>query len=393
MKLKKSSLVIPLSFAAFISLGLPDGLMGVAWPGIASSFTLPLDYVGILLITGTAGYIISSFFSPSITRILGVGGLLAASCFLTATGLLVYGSTPTWMLFIPFSIILGVGAGAIDAGINTYIAQNHSERLMHWLHASFGIGITAGPVIMTLGIRYSGTWRTGYYITGIAQLILATIFLLNRSQWSLKTDSSEIKVENEQHSDAPMSETLKLLPAYLSMLLFLLYTGVELGFGLWIFTILTKSRGVDPQIAGFLTSAYWGTFTVGRVLAGFSSNLFNGTHLLFWAMISAIFGLSLVIIDLNIIVTIMGITLLGLALAPVFPGLVSDTENRVGRRHQANTIGMQISAAGLGAAALPALAGTLGESYSLEIIPAILLTSLVVLFICFILSHLFKKSL
>ncbi|HRX17157.1 MAG TPA: MFS transporter, partial [Spirochaetota bacterium] len=286
MNSKKYLLVIPLSFIAFISLGLPDGLMGVAWPGISKEFSVPLDYAGILLLTTMGGYIVSSFFSPVITRKLGVGGLLAASCALTATGLFFYGVSSFWIIFILFSIFLGIGAGAIDAGINTYIAQNHSERLMHWLHASFGIGITIGPLIMTYGIRFTGTWRTGYYITAVAQFILAIIFFIKRSQWEKPT--TDITEQNRtEKKDAPITETLKLLPAYLSMLLFLLYTGVELGFGFWIFTLLTEARGIDLQTAGIVTSLYWGSFTAGRVIAGLITKAISGTKLLVLAMITA----------------------------------------------------------------------------------------------------------
>ncbi|MBN2435088.1 MAG: MFS transporter [Spirochaetes bacterium] len=388
---RKYLLVVPLSFIAFISLGLPDGLMGVAWPGISKEFAIPLDYAGILLLTSMGGYIVSSFFSPVITRKLGIGGLLAASCALTATGLLFYGIASFWLIFIPFSFFLGTGAGAIDAGINTYIAQNHSERLMHWLHASFGIGITIGPLIMTYGIRFTDTWRTGYYITAAAQFILAIIFFMKRSQWEKPADNIA-ETGKAETKDSSIMETLKIIPAYLSMLLFLLYTGVELGFGFWIFTLLTEARGIDLQTAGVVTSLYWGSFTAGRVLAGLITKAVSGTKLLVLAMITAIAGLLLVILNLNSYATISGAILLGFSLAPIFPGLVSDTEARVGRSHQANTIGMQLAAAGVGASALPALAGMIAQKYSLEMIPITLFISLVLLFICFILSHLFGRG-
>ena len=144
--------LIIISFFAFISLGLPDGLLGVAWPGIRDYFNLPVDALGIILIFGTSGYMLSSFLSGVLMRRLGIGKLLSLSCAATAGSLFVYASTSNWWIFVMFAVISGLGAGAIDAGINTYVAKYHSSRVMQWLHASFGVGITSGPIIMTLGI-------------------------------------------------------------------------------------------------------------------------------------------------------------------------------------------------------------------------------------------------
>lgn len=386
----KTLFVILLSFIAFISLGMPDGLIGVAWPGISDTFNLPLDFLGMLLIGGTAGYMLSSILSPGFTRKFGVGSLLSVSCFLTGLTLLVYASAPSWLFFVIFSFFLGMGGGAIDVGINTYVAQNHSERLMHWLHASFGIGVTIGPVIMTLGIKYSSTWRTGYYIVGIAQILLALLFFANRTLWTTNTKISE--EEHKENSEAKMAETFRLVQAHISMLMFILYTGVELGIGLWIYTLLTQARGVETQLAGFITSAYWGSFTVGRITAGAITKKIKPVTLLFLAMFFAGFGVVCIIINIHITITVAGVVIAGFSLAPIFPGLVSDTENRVGRRHQGNTIGMQLSAAGFGAAVLPAVAGILADTFGIEAIPKTLFISIILLILVFSFSHISRKK-
>ena len=145
--------LVLLAYVAFISLGLPDGLLGVAWPSMRADFALPLDALGMLLVASTSGYLTSSFFSGRIVARLGVGGLLAASCAATGGSLLGYTLAPSWMTLVPFGLVAGLGAGAIDAGINTYIASHHGESLMQWLHASFGVGITLGPIIMTTGLN------------------------------------------------------------------------------------------------------------------------------------------------------------------------------------------------------------------------------------------------
>jgi fucose permease len=176
------------------------------------------------------------------------------------------------------------------------------------------------------------------------------------------------------------------------MLMFFLYTGVELGLGLWAYSLLTESRGIAPEIAGFITGSYWAMFTVGRVLAGWYTSKIGGRKLIYLSVGLALFGVGLILINSGQMITILGIALAGFAVAPIFPGLVSDTESRVGRRHQTNTIGMQIAAAGFGAAAVPSIAGVLARIYGLEVIPLYLLVALMLLLVSFAFSHIHLKE-
>ena len=175
--------LIVLAYIAFISLGMPDGLFGVAWPSIRENFALRLDSAGAFFFAGTAGYMLSSFFSGKIIARLGVGGTLAASCVLTASALLGYTFAPFWWTMVALGVASGLGAGAIDAGLNTYVASHFGEGLMQWLHASYGFGVTLGPIIMTAGLNFFNSWRFGYRMVGIAQLLLATSFLLTVRMW------------------------------------------------------------------------------------------------------------------------------------------------------------------------------------------------------------------
>ena len=175
--------LVALAFIAFISLGLPDGLMGVAWPTLRAEFNQPLDSLGYMLVAAMAGYMTSSFISGKIMARLGVGGLLAASCAVTGLSLLGYTVAPAWPVMVGLAVFAGLGGGAIDAGINTYVAAHFKESLMQWLHASFGVGITLGPIIMTVGLKNTGMWRTGYWVVGTAQVLLAVCFALTASRW------------------------------------------------------------------------------------------------------------------------------------------------------------------------------------------------------------------
>ena len=290
---KRGLALLILSYIAFISLGLPDGLHGVAWPDIRGHFNLPIDAIGLVIISATIGYSVSGFFSGVTVRIFGIGGLLAISCGLTATAQLLYAITPWWPLFVASAFVGGIGAGAIDAGVNNYVEKHYSERLMQWLHASFGIGITLGPIIMTLGIRLTGIWRTGYLTVCLIQAVLALLFLFSKKLWSAgKNDETEEASVAESRTEAAMKETLRHPGAWLSMLLFFLYVGAEIGLGLWVFSLLTESRGIDKTIAGFITSSYWGMFTIGRFTAGWYTRKLTPRALLYMSIGAAAAGCS-----------------------------------------------------------------------------------------------------
>ncbi len=390
--------LILLAFVAFISLGLPDGLLGIAYPSIRIDFDLPLDALGMLLIAGMIGYNTSSFFSGKLMRWLGLGGLLAASCL--TTGLCLLGNTlvPQWWMFVLLGVFSGFGAGAIDAGINTYIASEHGERLMQWLHASFGIGVTLGPIIMTLGLNLFNRWRVGYIVVGVAQILLAICFALTARLWrksgtagSSETnpaaDKSEI-AETTRLLDykTPLRQTLAQPAVWLSISLFFIYTGVEVILGHWSYTLLTESRQIASQLAGLVTGSYWAFFTVGRVLAGLYAHRVGGNPLLRGSILLALTGALLLWWNPAPWVSVAGVALTGFAVAPIFPALVSGTSNRVSAKHAANTIGMQISAAGFGGSLLSSLAGVLARNISLEVIPLYLVILLALMFLLFTLA-------
>src|SRR5512135_171553 len=176
--------LIILAFVAFIALGLPDGLLGVGWPSIRAGFSIPLDAIGTLLVAAVTGYMTSSFLSGFLLSRVGVGRILAASCFLTGLALIGYTLVAQWWMMVLLGVFAGLGAGAIDAGLNTYVAANFGEGLMQWLHASYGIGVTLGPIIMTLALTTLNSWRVGYRVVGGFQIVLAACFVLTLAMWN-----------------------------------------------------------------------------------------------------------------------------------------------------------------------------------------------------------------
>ena len=365
---------VVLSFIAFVALGMPDGLLGVAWPSIRSSFSLPLDAIGPLLAAGVTGYLTSSFLSGPVIARLGVGKVLAASCAMTGVGLVGYTIVPAWWMMVLLGVVAGLGAGAIDAGLNAYVAAHFGEGLMQWLHASYGIGVTLGPIIMTIALAILNSWRAGYGVVAGFQLTLAGCFLLTLPIWNRKETASGIK-EPRRLTDykTPLGETLRQPGVWLSMLLFFLYTGSEVSLGTWVYTLLIESRGIQAEVAGLWAGSCWATFTVGRVVAGLYAKRLGINFLVLGSLIAALLGSLLLWWNPANVANLIAVAFIGLAIAPIFPALMSGTSRRVGVHFAANTIGMQMAAGGLGAATIPSVSGILARRASIEVIPVCLM--------------------
>jgi len=368
--------LILLAFIAFVALGLPDGLLGVGWPSIRTGFSIPLDAIGMFLTSVVAGYTTSSFLSGFLLSRMGVGRMLAASCFLTGVSLLGYTLVPQWWMMIALGVFAGLGAGAIDAGLNTYVAAHFGEGLMQWLHACWGVGITTGPIIMTFGLTAFDTWRFGYRVVGGFQIALAACFVLTLAMWN-RNDApagGDVVVEKKLTDyKTPLGETLRQPHVWLSVLLFFLYVGAETALGTWTYTLLTESRGVDKALAGFFAGSYWFTFTIGRIVAGVVTRRVGANKLVLGGLAGALLGAGLLIWNPSEIANVVAVGIIGLAIAPIFPAMMSGTKTRVGDHDAANTIGMQMAATGFGIAVIPSLMGILARRLSLEIIPVCLL--------------------
>lgn len=369
---RRPGLLVGLAYAAFVSLGLPDGLTGVAWPSIRTTFGLPLSALGALATTSTIGYLISSFSAGWLLKRLGVGWLLTLSCLASTISLFGYGLAPLWVLMVGLGLVAGLGAGAIDAGLNTYAAEQFNPRTMNWLHASFGLGAAAGPLLMSAVISIGGQWRPGYLLVGAALLLLTGCFALTRGEWVIEPE----KGEAAPPQSAPMLQTLALPTTWLSILLFLLYTGVEFTAGQWLYTLLTEARSMTPAVAGMWVSAYWGSLTLGRIVSGAIVERLTVRQLLRLSMAGMLLGVVLLWLNLTPWLALAGVVLLGFSLAPMFPSFMSQTPARMGPRHAANTVGFQVAAAMLGGAVFVGGFGLLAGQVGLEALgPSLLVLS------------------
>jgi fucose permease len=384
-------ILITLAYVGFISLGLPDGLLGVGWPSIRETFNLSLDALGALLTTFTVGYLLSSFSSGRMLSHIGVGVLLTLSGFATAISLLGYAVSPGWFVMVGLGVLAGLGAGAIDAGLNTYVATHHSARTLNWLHAAFGVGAAAGPLVMTAVLQSGLVWRWGYVIVGAAQVALALCFLLTRRRWETPGAGGDgIAAATTRISSRT---TLRLPAVWLSICLFFIYTGTEIAAGQWSYSLLTQSRGVPEATAGVWVSLYWGALTVGRILFGLIAGLASLALLLRLSLGTIVAGAILIWADAGLL-SLLGLVLMGLALAPIFPSLIGTTPARLGAGHAANAVGFQVAAAALGGAALPGLVGILAESFSLEVVgPVLVVGSLIMVVLYEVLTRQAQKAL
>ena len=387
-----------LAYIAFVALGLPVGLLGVAWPTLRADFSLPLDAIGLLFFSSTLGCLISSFFIARLINRFGIGPLLVFSSLVAAVSLFGYPIAPSWSVIVALGGMGGLGSGVTDAGLNTYLAAEYSEGQMQWLHASFGFGATLSPLIMTASLARFHSWRPGYTFVGLLMILMAVGFSSTLNNWkkpkklSVELDAGQNDERGLMDYQTPLWETLLQTITWVSIVMFLLYTGAEYTSGNWTYTLLTEGRGMSPQLAGLWAGGFWATFTIGRVLAGLYAHRLRLNTLMLGALVLALAGAILFWWNPMTWVGVGGIFLVGFAMAPIFPGLVSSTSGRVGAHHAANTIGIQISAAGLGGALLPSLAGVLAQRVSLETIPVMLSASLLGLLALYWLSMRVKKS-
>ena len=261
--------------------------------------------------------------------------------------------------------VLGLGSGAIDAALNTYVATHHGPRMLNWLHACFGAGAASGPLIMTAVLQSGSGWRRGYAIVGLAQLALAGCFVLTFRSWP-RTDGAGR--ETEKATPATTVSTLRLPGTWLGIAAFFVYSGVEASIGAWTYTLLTEGRNIAPVEAGLIVSLYWGSLTGGRLLAAVAGGMVGVELMLRVAVCGVALGVALVWLHASAAWTSLGVMLAGLASGPIFPSLVATTPARLGQRHAANAVGYQIAASAIGLSVLPGLVGVAADRFGVEAI-------------------------
>lgn len=378
---KAGGFLVALSFLAFVSLGLPDTVLGVAWPSIRDGFGLSQAALGWIPAFGVGGYFVSGLMAGRLVRAMGVGALLAASSALVAVGLVGYAVAPSWGAFFPVAAVIGLGSGAIDAGLNGYAARHFPVRLMNWLHACWSVGATAGPALMTGVLTVGASYRVGYAILALALGAMALAFTSTRRSWNDPAPAAtagpalaEAVPRPADAGHAGAGDAVRNRRVWLQIAIFFAYTGVEAGTGAWCFTVLREGRGLSLEEAGFWTTVFWGSLTAGRFGLGLIVDRVGPDRLLRTATLGAVLGAAAFAGSAGLAGQ-LGLGLLGISLAPLFPTLMARTPARLGGELAPHAIGFQVSAATLGSAVLPGALGLVAARAGLTAVPPLLVAA------------------
>ena len=357
-----------LSYAGFIAIAIPAGALNVAWIYIQDDFGLTLGALGVLLTTRAIAPLFVSFYNGVIISRIGVGQFLLLGYLTFAVGLLGFALAPSWNLLLIAGILGSFGGSAIMNGLNTFVASNYSSSRMNWLHASFGLGTTIGPLlVVTTVIDRDLSWQWSYAVMSIGPAVMALLIFATRHAWTIRSKSGaqDTKATGQRSS---MGKTLRRPLVWLGIAVFFFATSNELSAGQLTNSLFVEGRGFDARTVGTWISIYWLTFTIGRLLSGVIIDRVNHGLYLRANMLGTIVGAILIWLNLGQLWSFAGLMVMGFTMAPVAPTLFSDTPKRVGTEEAAHVIGLQSLGSGLGIAFPPALAGFLAEALGLEVI-------------------------
>ncbi len=375
-------LLLGLIYLAFISLGLPDSVLGVAWPAMRAEFGRSLEDAGLLTMILTTCSAVSGFASGVVLSRMGTGKVVAISGFMTGLALLGFALAPGFQWIVLLVIPLGLGAGSVDAGMNHFVARHYSARHMNWLHGCWGIGATIGPVVMGAALAGRFGWQGGYAVIAATQLLLALLFLRSLRLWQAEPEMAGAGKVSADESRMVRQTRVPVWASWLAPALFLTYTTIELGTGLWAASILIEGRGTDPVRAGLWVAGFFGAIMVGRFAIGLIANRLGSRLLVRLGIMGAMAGAVLFAMPLlPAMVNLSGLMLLGLGCAPIYPSLMHEATNRFDPDTTRTVIGRQVAFAYVGCALGPALLGLLGAHLGLwAIMPAICLVLLLLLY-------------
>ena len=361
------SLLLAVIYAAFISLGLPDALLGAAWPIMHAQMNVPLSYAGIVTFVIALGTVISALLSDRLTLKLGAGKVTALSVGMTAAALLGFSfSTEYWMLLL-FAVPYGLGAGSVDAALNNYVALHYSNRHMSWLHCMWGVGCSIGPSIMSWALTANqNDWPLGYRVVGILQVCLTAAILLSLPLWKGRTAAAP---SGEKIRPMPLKELIRLPGAKEIMVTFFCYCALESTAGLWASSYLVFHHGLDKETAAACAALFYIGITAGRALNGFIAERFSDTVLTRAGFVIMGVGVLTLLIPLGKIAAMAGLIILGAGCAPVYPCIIHATPIRFGREKSQAFIGVQMASAYMGTTLMPPLFGLIANHISVGLYP------------------------
>lgn len=372
------TLLLIIIYLAFISLGLPDSLLGAAWPVMQSDLSVSTSSAGIISMLICGGTIISSLFSAKLINRFGTGKITFISVTMTAFALLGFSISHSFIMLCIIAIPLGLGAGSVDAALNNFVALHYKAKHMSWLHCFWGIGATSGPIIMSLFLANRNGWQKGYLTISIIQFSLVLVLLITLPLWKHLEKNDQTSSDN-QEENAEKINPLKIPGVKLALISFVCYCATEATAGLWGSSYLVNYKGLSADAAARGISLFYGGITLGRFLAGFLTMKFNNRTLIRSGQIMCIAGAALLLLPTYF--SLIGLILIGLGCAPIYPAMLHETPNRFGKGASQAIMGMQMAFAYIGSTFMPPILGFLASRTSIFIFPYFLLLCIIVMLI------------
>ncbi len=371
-------LLLAIIYLSFISLGLPDALLGSAWPVMYGELAVPVSYAGMISMIIAAGTIISSLLSDWLTYKLGTGKVTAISVAMTAAALFGFSTCSAFWMLCLWAIPYGLGAGSVDASLNNYVALHYASRHMSWLHCMWGVGASVGPYIMGFVLSGGGHWTGGYRCIGILQIILTAILFLSLPLWKSRKDAAG---EDEKAEAKPLTpgQILQIPGAKEIMVTFFCYCAVEQTAGLWASSYLALYKGVPGETAASFASMFFIGITVGRALNGFLTMKLSDTQLIRIGQGIILLGIVAMLLPLGEAVSLAGLILIGLGCAPIYPCIIHSTPAHFGADKSQALIGVQMASAYIGTCLMPPLFGLIAGHVSIVLLPVYLLAILILM--------------
>lgn len=375
------TLILIIVYLSFISLGLPDSLLGSAWPAMYGELGVSISSISWISVITTGGTVLSSLLSGTMIKHFGTARVTLVSILLTAIALLGFAFSGSFLGLCILAIPLGLGAGSVDAALNNFVALYFKASHMSWLHSFWGLGATMGPLILSFFIA-RGSWENGYLAIGILQLILVAFITSSLPKWK--------QVENKDANDASEAEVvfqskksvLKKNSVKLSVLAFFLYSAIETTTGLWSSTYLVEYKSLAPEVAARWTSLFFLGITIGRLISGFLTYTMSNKLLIRLGQLICAFGGVLLLLPFSDLFSMAGLLFIGLGCAPIYPSMIHDTPNRFGRGASQSVMGLQVAFAYIGSSIMPLIFSGLVSFSTIGLFPVYILLSVVVMTLC-----------
>ena len=374
------SFLLGIIYLSFISLGLPDALLGAAWPNMYPEFNVPVSYAGAISMIISFGTIISSLQSDRLTKKFGTGKVTATSVGITALALWGFSISHSFISLCLWAIPYGLGAGSVDASLNNYVALHYASKHMSWLHCMWGIGATLGPYIMGYVLTKGASWNIGYFVISILQIILTAVLVFSLPKWKKQNSSSE-----DSTNDKPLTikQIFAIPGAKEIMICFLCYSAIEQTTMLWASSYLNLAKGVNATTAASFASLFCIGITIGRGINGFIAMKLKDNQMIRMGQGIILIGVIIMLLPLNKVFSLIAFSLIGLGCAPIYPCIIHSTPEHFGEENSQAIIGVQMASAYVGSCLMSPLFGLIADNISIKLLPLYLF----ILLILMILMH------